>query len=134
MSTIKEEEFNQELGRRLARLRQSHRMSQESLGARLGVRYQAIQKYESGKTRMPPERIAACSRIFDVPVEYFFGTDKDDYKASYNKIVLTIAAEIMALPNDDIRKSVYHMVRTINKFCGPAEEDTGEPKQTKATS
>lgn len=123
MNTIKEQEFNIQLGRRLARLRQSHRMSQESLGIRLGVSYQAIQKHESGKTRMPPERIAACARIFDIPVEYFFGTDDDDRKAGYNKMILTIAAEILALPNDDVRKAVYHMVRAFSKYCEEVEEE-----------
>ena len=123
MNTIKEEEFNQELGRRLARLRQSHRMSQEGLGAHLGIRYQMIQRYEGGKARMPPERIAACARIFDVPVEYFFGTDDDDRKSGYNKMVLTIAAEILALPNDDVRKAVYHMVRAFSKYCEEVEEE-----------
>jgi len=115
MNTVYEEEFNKALGFRLMTLRQSHKMSQESLGIRLGIKYQQIQKYESGQVRMPPERIAACARILEVPVEYFFGTDSDDKKPHYNKAVLTVAAEIMALPNDDMRKSVYHLARTINK-------------------
>jgi len=57
MNTRYEEEFNKALGFRLMTLRQSHKMSQEYLGAKLGVRYQQIQKYETGATRMPPERI-----------------------------------------------------------------------------
>ena len=125
MNTRYEEEFNQALGFRLMTLRQSHKMSQEYLGAKLGVRYQQIQKYETGVTRMPPERIAACARILEVPVEYFFGSQSEIH-ASYNKAVLTVAAEIMALPNDDVRKSVYHLARTINKSWG--EQDNEEIK------
>ncbi len=115
MNTRYEEEFNQALGFRLMTLRQSHKMSQEYLGAKLGVRYQQIQKYETGVTRMPPERIATCARLFSVPVEYFFGSESNDNKNHYNKAILTIAAEVMDLPNDDVRKSVYHLVRAINK-------------------
>lgn len=115
MNTRYEEEFNKALGFRLMTLRQSHKMSQESLGVRLGVKYQQIQKYETGATRMPPERIAACARILEVPIEYFFGTDADVKQPQYNKAVLTVAAEIMALPNDDIRKTFYHLARMINK-------------------
>lgn len=115
MNTRYEEEFNQALGFRLMKLRQSHKMSQENLGIRLGIKYQQIQKYESGQLRMPPERIAACARILEVPVEYFFGSDNDDKTPHYNKAVLTVAAEIMALPNDDVRKSFYHLARMINK-------------------
>ncbi|MEZ5902626.1 MAG: helix-turn-helix transcriptional regulator [Alphaproteobacteria bacterium] len=115
MNTRYEEEFNQALGFRLMTLRQSHKMSQEYLGAKLGVRYQQIQKYETGATRMPPERIATCARLFSVPVEYFFGSEQSEVHSGYSKAVLTVAAEIMALPNDDVRKSVYHLARTINK-------------------
>jgi transcriptional regulator with XRE-family HTH domain len=103
-------------------LRQSHKMSQEYLGAKLGVRYQQIQKYETGVTRMPPERIATCARIFSVTVEYFFGSESEAIHSSYSKAVLTIAAEIMALPNDDVRKSVYHLVRTMNKSWNEHED------------
>ena len=115
MNTRYEEEFNKALGFRLMTIRQSHKMSQEQLGARIGVRYQQIQKYEAGQARMPPERIAACARVLGVSIEYFFGTDSDVKQPQYNKAVLTVAAEIMALPNDDIRKSVYHLARNINK-------------------
>jgi hypothetical protein len=64
---------------------------------------------------MPPERIATCARLFSVPVEYFFGSEQSEVHSGYSKAVLTVAAEIMALPNDDVRKSVYHLARTINK-------------------
>lgn len=126
MNTRYEEEFNKALGFRLMTLRQSHKMSQEYLGAKLGVRYQQIQKYETGMTRMPPERIAACARIFSVPVEYFFGSENEAMHSSYSKAVLTIAAEIMELPNDDVRKSVYHLARTINKNL--VEQTNEDPK------
>lgn len=115
MSTQYEEEFNRALGFRLMTVRQSHKMSQEHLGARLGIRYQQVQKYETGQTRMPPERIAACARIFSVPVEYFFGSENTNIQSGYNKAVLTVAAEIMELPNDDIRKTFYNLARMINK-------------------
>ena len=129
MNTRYEEEFNQALGFRLMTLRQSHKMSQEYLGAKLGVRYQQIQKYETGVTRMPPERIAACARILGVPIEYFFGTDAEVNQPQYNKAVLTVAAEIMALPNDDIRKTFYHLARMINKTWDAQDNEEIKYKQ-----
>lgn len=129
MSTRYEEEFNKALGFRLMTLRQSHKMSQESLGIRLGIKYQQIQKYESGQVRMPPERIASCARILSVPIEYFFGTGIDDKPPQYNKAVLTVAAEIMNLPNDDIRKTFYHLARMINKSWNEQDNHTEEQIQ-----
>lgn len=128
MNTRYEEEFNKALGFRLMTLRQSHKMSQEYLGAKLGVRYQQIQKYETGVTRMPPERIATCARLFSVPVEYFFGSEQSEVHSGYSKAVLTVAAEIMALPNDDVRKSVYHLARTINKSWDIQDNKEVKPK------
>ena len=128
MNTRYEEEFNQALGFRLMTLRQSHKMSQEYLGAKLGVRYQQIQKYETGATRMPPGRIATCARLFAVSVEYFFGSEQSEVHSGYSKAVLTVAAEIMALPNDDVRKSVYHLARTINKSCDIEESESTRVK------
>ena len=127
MNTRYEEEFNKALGFRLMTLRQSHKMSQEYLGAKLGVRYQQIQKYETGQARIPPERIASCARILEVPIEYFFGTDSNDEQPQYNKAVLTVAAEIMALPNEDVRKGVYYLIRTINKSWD--EQDSHQEEQ-----
>ena len=129
MNTRYEEEFNQALGYRLMTLRQSHKMSQEYLGAKLGVRYQQIQKYETGATRMQPERIATCARLFSVPIEYFFGIDSEVKQPQYNKAVLNVAAEIMALPNDDIRKTFYHLARMINKTWDEQENDEIKVKQ-----
>ncbi len=132
MNTHYEEDFNKALGFKLMTLRQSHKMSQEYLGARLGVRYQQIQKYEAGQTRMPPERIAICAKMLEVPIEYFFGTDGESKQPQYNKAVLTVAAEIMSLPNDDVRKGFYHLVRIINKLGDEEGEEFAVKQQVSA--
>lgn len=44
----------------------------------LGLTFQQIQKYERGATRIGASRLWDFSRIFRVPVEYFFqGMDED---------------------------------------------------------
>lgn len=131
MNTKYEEDFNRQLGFRLMTLRHSHRTSQEHLGAKIGARYQQIQKYEAGKARMPPDRIAACARVLGVPIEYFFGTDNNTLKSSHSKMALTIAGEIMSLPNDDIRKTFYHLARMINKTWGESDGNETLPQTNK---
>ncbi len=42
------------------------------LRQRIGVSFQQMQKYENGMNRISASRLFALSRVFDVPVEYFF--------------------------------------------------------------
>lgn len=54
-------------------------MSQEGLGEQLAVTFQQIQKYEKGTNRISASRLYEVSKIFDVPVDYFFdGLPEDD--------------------------------------------------------
>jgi transcriptional regulator with XRE-family HTH domain len=47
-------------------------MSQQKLGAALGLTFQQVQKYEKGATRIPASRLQQMSHILQVPVEFFF--------------------------------------------------------------
>lgn len=47
-------------------------MSQEKLGAALGLTFQQVQKYERGANRIGASRLYDLSCILDVPVSFFF--------------------------------------------------------------
>src|SRR6266542_6394650 len=47
-------------------------MSQEKLGAALGLTFQQVQKYEKGANRIGASRLQQLSQILQVPVEFFF--------------------------------------------------------------
>ncbi len=47
-------------------------MSQEKLGAAVGLTFQQIQKYERGANRIGASRLFELSRILDVPISFFF--------------------------------------------------------------
>ncbi len=47
-------------------------MSQERLGALLGVTYQQVQKYERGANRIGSSRLQDLCRVLGVPITYFF--------------------------------------------------------------
>ena len=47
-------------------------MSQEELGAALGLSFQQVQKYERGTNRIGASRLQQISHILQVPVEFFF--------------------------------------------------------------
>src|SRR5262245_7966746 len=47
-------------------------MSQEKLGAALGLTFQQVQKYERGANRIGASGLQQMSHILQVPVEFFF--------------------------------------------------------------
>ena len=60
------------VGSRVRMRRQMLAMSQEKLGAALGLTFQQVQKYENGTNRMGASRLQQMSDILQVPVEFFF--------------------------------------------------------------
>jgi transcriptional regulator with XRE-family HTH domain len=47
-------------------------MTQAKLGAKVGLCFQAVQKYETGENRISASRLYQLARILDVPPSYFF--------------------------------------------------------------
>src|SRR5437016_12487453 len=64
--------IDKHVGRRVRMRRKMLAMSQEKLGAALGLTFQQVQKYENGTNRMGASRLQQMSHILQVPVEFFF--------------------------------------------------------------
>lgn len=60
------------VGKRLRQRRTHIGMTQEQLGAALGITFQQIQKYERGANRVGASRLFDICRILDVPPQFFF--------------------------------------------------------------
>jgi transcriptional regulator with XRE-family HTH domain len=60
------------VGRRLRQRRIALGISQEQLGAELGLTFQQIQKYEKGQNRISAGRLFKIATILSVSVEHFF--------------------------------------------------------------
>ena len=60
------------VGARLRQRRTLLGMTQTNLGDAIGVSYQQMQKYERGANRISASRLFDLSRMFDVPVQFFF--------------------------------------------------------------
>jgi len=56
------------VGARIRNLRLRNKLSQTSLGEQLGVTFQKVQKYESGKNRVSAARLAQLAKLFELPV------------------------------------------------------------------
>lgn len=60
------------VGKRLRQRRRLLGLTQQQLASEVNIRFQQIQKYESGANRISASRLWAIARALDVPVAYFF--------------------------------------------------------------
>ena len=76
----------EKVGQRIKRLRKERNWTQEMLGAKLGVKKAAVQKYESGRVvNLKQETIKKLTIIFDVPASTFLDCeDWDNYASEVN--------------------------------------------------
>lgn len=64
--------IDQHVGGQLRLRRAQAGMTQTELGAKVGLSFQAVQKYETGENRISASRLYQLARILDVPLSYFF--------------------------------------------------------------
>lgn len=83
-----------------ARVRQRRRllgMTQQRLADAVRIRFQQIQKYESGANRISASRLWSLARALDVPVSYFFDGVDEEGRVNGGKVDhgATAAADIL---------------------------------------
>ncbi len=76
------------LGARIAALRRSRDMSQESLAKTLGVSPSAVGMYEQGRREPSAATLVALSRIFGVSTDYLLTGRPNQAEASVIRAVL----------------------------------------------
>ncbi|KJB93612.1 helix-turn-helix domain-containing protein [Skermanella aerolata] len=144
-------EIDAHVGSRLRLRRLLLGISQEKLGAALGLTFQQIQKYERGASRLYD-----LSRVLDVPVSYFFADMPDETAAVMpgrlpgrlsasrepsldadvllSKETAELVRAYYAIGDMDVRRRTLDFLRTVSESISlervPAKEDdpSGEPE------
>ncbi len=65
-------EIDHHVGKRIRRGRRLLGLTQQQLAEAVGIRFQQIQKYESGANRVSASRLFEIAEALDVPVQYFY--------------------------------------------------------------
>lgn len=124
MSRKQKSTFDIEIGYRVRQLRTLNKLAPEVLGDKLGVSRTTVQRYESGEIPLTAEALNTCAKSLNAPVAFFYGEENSAQTPSNtNKLGLLIAAEIMELPDDTLRKTVFQLVRTLNKWSEAGGKD-----------
>ncbi len=122
------------VGARVRQRRVLQGMTQIELANALGLTFQQVQKYELGTNRISASRLHDLSRVFDVPINYFFedmppevaasslatkGRGKAKNLPSYELDPMT-TQETMSLvrayykiKDAGVRKRVYELTKTL---------------------
>ena len=115
--------FDRKLGRKVKEARQLRGMTQAKLGEAVGVTYQQIQKYETGKNRISADRLNNIGTVLKLPLSYFLDVE-DEARSQwlFPADTLRLATSINDLPSDVIRNNIKRLVNSINTaWCARIE-------------
>lgn len=109
------------IGARIKSRRIALKTSQTALANAIGVRFQQVQKYESGANRVSASRLLAIANFLEVPAAYFFqgldGNADTNENAALNALSNANVAEILALVEtlpDDQQHAVLAFLRSLS--------------------
>ena len=107
------------VGQRVRQRRWLLGMTQEQLAEKVGIKFQQIQKYETGANRISSSRLWDISEVMDVPASFFFdGLDRiDDREAGKKNILedkeaLDLVRCYYAIPENQ-RKRLFDLARVL---------------------
>lgn len=97
-------------------------LSQTQLGDYVGITYQQIQKYESGRNKLSPARLLQITRCLAVTPEWLFGTDvlkgvagdAPDHHASQSD-TRDLMSAFSCIANSSLRSLVIEFVENLTQ-------------------
>jgi transcriptional regulator with XRE-family HTH domain len=96
-------------------------MNQTTLGKKIGITFQQIQKYEKGTNRIVASKLFQLANQMDVGIEYFFeGIDKNLIINESNEILKEEHAEFLYEESDQVStRETISLVKIYNNIRNP---------------
>lgn len=116
------------VGKRVRHRRWMVGMTQQQLGEKVGIKFQQIQKYETGMNRISASRLWDIAHALGVPVSFFFEGLEDDAQASdyateaegqargdllADKEALELVRSYYAIPEEQ-RRRLFDLARVLS--------------------
>jgi transcriptional regulator with XRE-family HTH domain len=118
------------VGRRLRQARFLAGISQEELGAGIGVSFQAVQKYEHGENRLSASRLFKAARLLDRSVSFFFEELGDNVTSSesggFSREEIDLVRHFRQIPSDEVREHLLQMTKRIGNLATAEGKTTAE--------
>ena len=94
-------------------------MTQETLGAAIGLSFQQVQKYEIGVDSIPASRLVEVAKALEVPPSFFFkGPRARARDPLYKRETLELVRAYLAIQNPTVRGSI---AETTPRSAGPSK-------------
>ncbi|MBI1179070.1 MAG: helix-turn-helix domain-containing protein [Alphaproteobacteria bacterium] len=112
------------VGKRLRQRRTFVGMTQEQLGAALGITFQQVQKYERGANRIGASRLFDICQVLDVSPQYFFqgmaGADGSSGAAGFaadeeglDRETMEMVRAFRQIASDAVRQRLVDLARAL---------------------
>lgn len=112
------------VGKRIRHRRWLIGMTQQQLAEKVGIKFQQIQKYETGANRVSASRLWDISDAMEVPVSFFFDGLQDEGKAVADKAsvpedlmgdkeALDLVRSYYAIPENQ-RRRLFELARVLS--------------------
>lgn len=108
------------VGKRLRHRRWMIGMTQQQLADKVGLRFQQIQKYETGLNRIAASRLREIAQVLEVPVGFFFEgfEDTNQHQASEEDIradkdAVQLVRAYYAMPKAQ-RHQIFELARVLS--------------------
>jgi transcriptional regulator with XRE-family HTH domain len=89
-------------------------MSQEKLGAAIGLTFQMIQKYEIGSNSVPASRLVEVAKALDVPPSFFFEGPRLRAKMLlHTRETIELVRAYFMVRNPRVRESIAETIQAI---------------------
>lgn len=117
-----DDEFETTIGKRIRAARLERRMSLTALATALGVTYQQVAKYESGRNRISASMLHRVAGLLDVEMTYFFADDSGQEFPRRTPTDATppseteLAAVFSRIDDDRVRQRVIELVAALGRI------------------
>ncbi len=110
------------VGKRIRHRRWMVGMTQQQLAEQVGIKFQQIQKYETGMNRVSASRLWDIADALSVPVSFFFEGLSDKGKSSENTLpgdiladreALELVRSYYAIPENQ-RRQLFELARVLS--------------------
>ncbi|MDE4131914.1 helix-turn-helix transcriptional regulator [Phaeobacter sp. QD34_3] len=112
------------VGKRIRHRRWLIGMTQQQLAEKVGIKFQQIQKYETGANRVSASRLWDISDAMEVPVSFFFDGLEEEGKAAAEKSsvpedlmgdkeALDLVRSYYAIPENQ-RRRLFELARVLS--------------------
>jgi len=120
------------VGRRVRQRRWMLGITQQQLADQVGLKFQQIQKYETGANRISSSRLWDIARVLEVAVAFFFegleGHDRDPQETRgdvlTDKEALDLVRAYYAIPEAQ-RRRLFDLAQVLSEFRSERHDKSG---------